>query len=261
MESGSSGKLFLGGTLGALAGAVGLVRLGTAPFVVFRDALLLRGGDPWPESLQHCGTLALCSLLFGIASAVAVVGLLPLTRAAHLDPLAQILLIASGAASAVGGAGLWLGATREVASLRVVATSESAPNPEQVSAAIEYALGPARVGFAGLLAGAVLLLALACNCLRDAPPRSQASGAARVVGGLSAASVIAFAFALVATWFPLHELVMTYDADLVWKPGQVAPAIHRTLAFSQLAAISLLVYGILVTLLGILLLRADFAKA
>lgn len=261
MEIRFAAKLFLGGTLGALAGAVGLVRLGTAPFLVFRDVLLLRPPDPVvPECLRYSGTLALYSLLFGTATLVALLGLVQLTRTARLSSLALILLIASGAASAAGGAGLWMGASRELASLHVVAAAESGPQPEQISAAAEYALGPARVGFAGLLAGAVLLLVLACYCLTGNPRHAWASGAARVVGGLSAASVMGFSLLLAATWFPLHALTLTFGMTVNPNPAELAMSISRTLALSQLAASLLLVYGVLVILLGILLLRAAVAK-
>ena len=99
-------------------------------------------GDPFPSSLHHHGMAAACSLLFGAATLVAVLMLLQLARVAAFSSLAVILVVASGAASAAGGAGLCLGASRELASFRVIAASESGPKPDEVAAAVEYALGP-----------------------------------------------------------------------------------------------------------------------
>jgi len=257
MEIPAAGKLFLGGSLGALAGAVGVVRLGAAPLLLFRDALVLRAGDPLPDSLQHGGGLAVYSLLFGAATLAALIGLLQMTRMAAFSSLALILLIASGATSAAGGVGLWMGASRELASLRVVASSESPPKPDEVAAAIEYARAPARVGFAGLLAGSVLLLVLSCGSLKGNPHCVPSSVAARVVVGLSAAGVMGFSMALAATWFPMHELAIAFDAGHVQKPEEIARAISHTLRLSQLAAALLLVYGGFVILLGILVRRGS----
>ncbi len=255
MDIPTAGKLFLGGSLGALAGAVGLVRLGAAPWLMFRDALLLRAGDPLPESLQYCGSMALFSLLFGAASLVALLGLIRLTRVAAFSSLALILLIAAGAASAAGGGGLWLGASRELASLRVVAASASAPKPDEVAAAVEDALAPARVGFAGLLAGSVLLLVLSCGSLQGSPSGAPSRLAVGVVGRFSAASVMGFALVLAATWFPMHELTTALTSGGTVKPAELALSISRTLQLSMLAAALLLIYGILLIVLGLLVRR------
>lgn len=257
MEIPAAGKLFLGGSLGALAGAVGVVRLGTASYLLFRDALVLRPGDPLPDSLQYCGGLALYSLLFGASTLAALIGLLQLTREAPFSSLALILLIASGAASAAGGAGLWMGASRELASLRVVVASAASPQPDQVSAAVEHALGPARVGFAGLLAGSGLLLVLSCGSLKGSSRSAPPNVAARVVCGLAAASVMGFALVLAATWFPMHELTIGFDAGHLQKPGELARSIYHTLQLSQLAAALLLIYGVFTVLLGILVRRGS----
>jgi hypothetical protein len=255
MDIPTAGKLFLGGSLGALAGAVGLVRLGAAPLLVFRDALVLHAGDLLPESLQYCGVLALFSLLFGTASLAAMIGLIQLARAAAFSSLALILLIASGAANAAGGAGLWLGASRELSSFRVVAASASAPQPDEVAAAVEDALAPARVGFAGLLAGSVLLLVLSCGSLKGNPRAAPSSVAMRVVGGLSAASVMGFALVLAATWLPMHELTITLASGTAVNPADVVLSISRTLQLSMLAAALLLTHGVLLIVFGILVRR------
>ena len=80
MDSRSAGTQFLAGSLAALVAAVGLVRFGAAPFQLLRDALVWSAGDPFPVSLQHGGSAALCSLLFGVATLMALVGLLRLAR-------------------------------------------------------------------------------------------------------------------------------------------------------------------------------------
>ncbi len=255
MDIPTAGKLFLGGSLGALAGAVGLVRLGAAPLLVFRDALVLHAGDPLPESLQYCGVLALFSLLFGTASLAAMIGLIQLARAAAFSSLALILLIASGAASAAGGAGLWLGASRQLASFRVVSASEAGPKPDEVAAAAEDALNPARVGFAGLLAGSVLLLVLSCGRLQGSPDGAPSSVAVGVVGRFSAAGVMGFALVLAATWFPLHELAVTLVPGATVKPEELALSISHTLQRCQLAAALLLIYGVLLVVFSILVRR------
>ena len=107
-----AGTQSLAGSMAALGAAVGLVRLGAAPFQLLRDALMWRAGDPFPGSLQHAGAAALCSLLFGVATLAALLGLLQLARMAAFSSLALILVVASGAASAAGGAGLCLAASR-----------------------------------------------------------------------------------------------------------------------------------------------------
>jgi len=255
MEIPTAGKLFLGGSLVALAGAVGLVRLGAAPLLVFRDALVLGPGDPLPESLQHVGVLALFSLLFGAASLVALVGLVQLARAAAFSSLALILLTAAGAASAVGGGGLWLGASRELASFRVVATSEAGTKPDEVAAAVEDALAPARVGFAGLLASSVLLLVLSCGSLQGGPSGAPSGVAVGVVGRFSAASVMGFGLVLAATWFPMHELTTALTSGGTAKPDELALSISRTLQLSMLAAALLLMHGVLLIGFGLLVRR------
>lgn len=252
-----SGTRFLVGSLAALAAAVGLIRLGAAPFQLLRDALVWRAGDPFPDSLQHHGMAAACSLLFGAATLVTILTLVQLTRVAAFSSLAVILVIASGAASAAGGAGLCLGASRELASFRVIAMSERAPKEDELGAAVEYALGPVRVGFAGLLAGATLLLVLSCGSLKPSSRLGPSNVAVRVFGGLSAASVAAFACLLAATWFPMHELAGRLASGEAMKPVDVALPIARTLELSLFAGAALLAYGVFLVLCGILLRRAS----
>ena len=241
--------------MAALAAAVGLVRLGAAPFHLLRDALVWRAGAPLPDSLQHAGTAAVFSLLFGMATLVALLALLHLARVAAFSSLAVILVVASGAASAAGGAGLWMGASRELASFRVITTSDSGPKPEQLAAAVENALGPARVGFAGLLAGAALLAVLACGSLQHSVHAAPSSVAARVVGGLSTACVLGFAVVLATVWFPMHELAERLTSGGAMKPSEIALPIARTLELSMLAAALLLIYGAGLALFGLLLRR------
>ncbi|NLF71128.1 MAG: hypothetical protein GX575_19020 [Candidatus Anammoximicrobium sp.] len=255
MEIPTAGKLFLGGSLGACGGAVGLVRLGTAPLLVFRDVFAVRAGGSLPESLQYCGALALFSLLFGAASLVALTGLIQLARMATFSSLALILLIAAGAASAAGGGGLWLGASRQLASFRVAAPSEAGPKPHEVATAAEYALAPARVGFAGLLASSALLLVLSCGSLKGSPNGARPRVAVGVVGRFSAASVTGFALVLAATWFPMHKLTTALTSGGTVKPDEIALSISRTLQLSVLAAALLLMHGVLLIGFGILVRR------
>lgn len=255
MDVGLVGKLFLGGSLGAMAGAVGLVRLGTAPYVLLRDVLLFRAGDPLPESLQYGGAVAMCSLLFGGATLAALIGLIRLSRVAAFSSLALILLTASGAASAAGGAGLWLGASRELVWLRAASASEMGPKPEQVAAAIQFALGPTRVGYAGLLAGTTLLLVLSLGNLKQGVCAVTSRSGAGVAGALAAAGVVGFSLVLAATWFPLHELAIDLESGDVLKAGEVVRSILLALRISMLAAALLLVYGVFLIVFAILVRR------
>jgi hypothetical protein len=257
MDSRSAGTQFLAGSLAALVAAVGLIRFGAAPFQLLRDALVWSAGDPLPVSLQRGGSAALCSLLFGVATLMALVGLLRLTRMAAFSSLALILVIASGAASAAGGAGLCLAASRELASFRVIAMSAQAPKEDELGVAVQYAMGPARVGFAGLLAGSAVLVVLSCGSLKHNSRFAPSRFAARVVGGLSAASVVAFAVLLAATWFPMHELAGRLTSGEAMKPSEIALPISRTLELSLLAGAALLAYGVFLVLTGILLRRAN----
>lgn len=256
MEVKNAGSQFLAGSLASLVAAVGLVRFGAAPFHLLRDALVWRPGEGLPLSVQSSGSAALCSLLFGIGALITLLGLQRLARVAAFSSLALILVIASGAATAVGGGGLFLAAWRESASFHVVAASERVPQAEALDAALADAMGPARVGFAGLLAGAALLVVLSCGSLKPRPSSGAFNAAARALGGLASASVVAFAVLLAATWIPLQKLAGLLTSGEACKPSEIAVWISRNLQLSMLAGAALLAYGVFLVLAGILLRRA-----
>jgi len=255
MEVKNAGSQFLAGTLASLVAAVGLVRFGAAPFQLLRDVFVWRPGSGIPLSLESSGSAALCSLLFGTGTLIALLGLQRLARVAAFSSLALILVIASGAASAAGGGGLFLAAWRESASFHVVVASDQAPQAEALDAALADAMGPARVGFAGLLAGAALLVVLSCGNLKPHPSSGAFNVAARAVGGLAAASAVAFALSLAATWFPLRKLAGLLMSGEVVKPSEIAVWISHNLQLSLLAGAALLAYGVFLVLAGILLRR------
>ncbi len=255
MEVKNAGSQFLAGTLASLVAAVGLVRFGAAPFQLLRDVLVWRPGQGIPLSFQASGSAALCSLLFGTGTLIAMLGLRRLARVAAFSSLALILVIASGAASAAGGGGLFLAAWRESASFHVIATSDRSPQADQLDAAVASALGPARVGFAGLLAGAALLSVLSCGSLKPCPSSGSLNAAARALGGLAAASAMTFALLLAATWFPMQKLAALLASGEAVKPSEIAVRISRNLQLSLLAGAALLAYGVFLVLAGILLRR------
>ena len=255
MDVQSAGTRLLGGSAVALAAAVGLVRLGSAPFRLLRDALVWRAGEPFPDSLQHIGMTAVCSLVFGAAMLVALVGLFRLARVAVFSSLAAILVIASGSASAVAGGGLGLAAVRSLTALRAVVASAAAPTTPQLGAMVEHAMVPGRWGFAGLSAGAALLLVLACGSLRNLLPAATSGGTPQIVGGLAAASLVGSSVLLAATWFPMQSLAGRFGLPGPWDPSDLAGHVAQALQFTLAAAAFLLIYGVLLVLFGILLQR------
>ncbi len=221
-----------------------------------RDVLLFRAGDPLPESLQYGGAVALCSLLFGAATLAALIGLIRLSRVAAFSSLALILLTASGAASAAGGAGLWLGASRELVWLRVASASEMGPKPEQVAAAIQFALGPTRVGYAGLLAGTTLLLVLSLGNLKQGVCAVTSRAGAGVAGGAGRGrgrGLLARAGGDLVSAARAGDQPRVGD---VLKAGEVVRSILLALRISMLAAALLLVYGVLLIVFAILVRQA-----
>lgn len=250
-----SGRRFFTACVAALVAAVALVRWGAAPLQVLGDALLWRAGEPLPASLAYRGATLACSLLFGVAMLLALRGLFQLARVASFSSLALILVIASGAASATGGAGLYLAAARQSAALQVIAASANVPTAAQLAAAVESAQAPAQWGFAGLLAGAVLLLVLSGGSLKLGGPAAPACGSARIAGLLAAVCLLGFAVLWAATWFPLRELAGSFRAPGPPRPGELAGSIATAIQSTRVSALCLFGYGVLLVLFGLLLRR------
>jgi hypothetical protein len=251
-----SGRRFLAGSVAALVAAVALVRWGAAPLRVLGDALLWRVGEPLPTSLAHRGATLACSLLFGVATLLALQGLFRLARVAAFSSLALILVIASGATSTTGGAGLYLAAARQSAALGVIGASANAPTEAQAAAAVEYAQAPAQWGFAGLLAGALLLVVLSGGSLELGGTAAPARAAAWIAGRLAVVCLAGFALLWAATWWPMRGLAEQFRAAGPLHPGELAGQISATIQCMRVAALSLFGYGALLVLFGILLRRA-----
>lgn len=251
-----AGTRFLMGSVAALLTAAALVRWGAAPLRLLGDALLWRLGEPLPVSLAQRGATLACSLLFGVAMLLALGGLFQLTRVASLSSLALILVIASGATSATGGVGLYLAAARQSAALRVIGASANVPTEAQAAAAVEYAQTPAQWGFAGLLAGALLLVVLSCGSLKLGGQVVPTRGTAWIAGTLAAVCLMGFASLWAATWWPMRELAASFRTAGPLHPGELAGQISMTIQLTRVAALSLIGYGVLLVLFGLLLRRA-----
>jgi len=214
--------LLLAGGILLVVASVGLMVHGSAPAHAF-ETMIVKIGEPLPAALGQLAYFALWAGLLALGWIVSCAGVSWPSRTQHITPAGRALYASAGIATAVSAMPAALGVWSLRTEFYILATSEAAPSPAVLLAAIKGSRTLLHAGFAVSGLAALLVVLVACAGFRTCEPGHRATSA------WLAPTIVT---CLTVFW----GLAFTLSAVLVWRHGVSLAAIMADASSTPRAA-------------------------